>query len=174
MSANSGRNTVFAWHVTGSGTLGAATVAARDVADSHPFIAPGDRTVLGNPPDSYAWHAWATAGPASTGRLPPAGPDEDAEAAGKLGARGAQGLTRPATSCSASRGHAGPLCARMRSPVSLAGADADAAGVIATAHVAGGHLTQGAGGIPCLLPQRWSPQARGGVPAGTGHPRRSS
>ena len=30
----------------------------RDAADSQPFIAPGGRTVLGNPPDSHAWHAW--------------------------------------------------------------------------------------------------------------------
>ncbi len=58
MSANSGRDTIFDWHVTGSGTLGAVTAAARDVADSQPFIAPGDRTVLGGPGDSHAWHAW--------------------------------------------------------------------------------------------------------------------
>jgi len=59
MSANSGRDTVFDWHVTGSGTLGAVTAAARDVADFQPFLAPGDRTVLDGPPDSDAWHAWA-------------------------------------------------------------------------------------------------------------------
>jgi WD40 repeat protein len=59
MSANSGRDTIFDWHVTSSGTLGAATTAARDVADSQPFISPGDRAVLGSPPDSHAWHAWA-------------------------------------------------------------------------------------------------------------------
>jgi hypothetical protein len=59
MSANSGRDTIFAWPVTSSGTLGAATVAARDVADSQPFITPGDRAVLGSLPDSHAWHAWA-------------------------------------------------------------------------------------------------------------------
>ena len=59
MSANSGRDTIFDWHVTSSGTLGAVTVAARDVADFQPVIAPGDRTVLGSPPDSHAWHAWA-------------------------------------------------------------------------------------------------------------------
>jgi WD40 repeat protein len=59
MSANSGRDTIFAWPVTSSGTLGAATVAARDVADSQPFITPGGRAVLGSPPDSHAWHAWA-------------------------------------------------------------------------------------------------------------------
>ena len=58
MSANSGRDTIFDWHVTGSGTLGTVTAAARDVADSQPFIAPGDRTVLGGPPDTGAWHAW--------------------------------------------------------------------------------------------------------------------
>ncbi len=58
MSANSGRDTIFDWHVSGSGTLGAVTAAARDVADSQPFIAPGDRTVLGGPGDSHAWHAW--------------------------------------------------------------------------------------------------------------------
>jgi WD40 repeat protein len=57
--AASGRDTVFAWHVTGSGALGAVTVAARDVADSQPFLAPGDRTVLSGSPDSSAWHAWA-------------------------------------------------------------------------------------------------------------------
>jgi hypothetical protein len=44
--------------VTGSGILGALTVAARDVADFHPVIAPDDRTVLGSPPGSNAWHAW--------------------------------------------------------------------------------------------------------------------
>ncbi len=58
MSANSGRDTIFDWPVTGSGTLGAGTVAARDVADFQPVIAPGDRTVLGSPPGSHAWHAW--------------------------------------------------------------------------------------------------------------------
>jgi hypothetical protein len=58
MSANSGRDTIFDWHVTGSGTLGAVTVAARDVADFQPVIAPGDRTVLGSPPGSDAWHSW--------------------------------------------------------------------------------------------------------------------
>jgi hypothetical protein len=58
MSANSGRDTIFGWPVTGSGTLGAGTVAARDVADFQPVIAPGDRTVVGSPPGSHAWHAW--------------------------------------------------------------------------------------------------------------------
>jgi WD40 repeat protein len=58
MSANSGRDTIFDWPVTGSGALGAGTVAARDVADFQPVIAPGDRTVLGSPPGSHAWHAW--------------------------------------------------------------------------------------------------------------------
>ena len=58
MSANPGRDTIFDWPVTGSGTLGAVTVAARDVADFQPVIAPGDRTVLGSPPGSHAWHAW--------------------------------------------------------------------------------------------------------------------
>jgi len=58
MSASSGRDTVFDWPVTGSGALGAVTVAARDVADYQPFIAPGDRTVLGGPGGSHAWHAW--------------------------------------------------------------------------------------------------------------------
>jgi WD40 repeat protein len=57
MSANSGRDTIFDWPVTGSGTLGTATVTARDAADSQPFIAPGDRTVLGSP-SNYDWHAW--------------------------------------------------------------------------------------------------------------------
>jgi WD40 repeat protein len=59
MSANSGRDTIFDWPVTGSGALGAVAVAARDVADFQPVIAPGDRTVLGSPPGSHAWHAWA-------------------------------------------------------------------------------------------------------------------
>ena len=58
MSANSGRDTIFDWPVTGSGTLGAVTVAARDVADFQPAIAPDDRIVLGSPPGSHAWHAW--------------------------------------------------------------------------------------------------------------------
>jgi hypothetical protein len=59
MSANSGRDTVFDWPVTGSGILGAAAVSMRDVADSQPFIAPSDRTVLGGSPVSHAWRAWA-------------------------------------------------------------------------------------------------------------------
>ena len=58
MSASSGRDTIFDWHVTGAGTLGAGTAAARDVADFQPVIAPGDRTALGSPPGSHAWHAW--------------------------------------------------------------------------------------------------------------------
>jgi hypothetical protein len=58
MSANSGRDTIFDWPVSGSGILGAVTVAARDVADFQPVIAPDDRTVLGSPPGSHAWHAW--------------------------------------------------------------------------------------------------------------------
>jgi hypothetical protein len=44
--------------VTGAGTLGAGTAAARDVADFQPVIAPGDRAVLGSPPGSHAWQAW--------------------------------------------------------------------------------------------------------------------
>ena len=59
MSANSGRDTIFDWPVTGAGTLGPVTTAARDVADSQPFIAPGDRTVLGSPNSGLTWHAWA-------------------------------------------------------------------------------------------------------------------
>jgi hypothetical protein len=59
MSASSGRDTIFDWPMTAAGTLGTGTVAARDVADSQPFIAPGDRTVLGSTGNSYAWHAWA-------------------------------------------------------------------------------------------------------------------
>jgi hypothetical protein len=43
--------------VTGSGTLGTATVTARDAADSQPFIAPSDRTVLGSP-SNYHWRTW--------------------------------------------------------------------------------------------------------------------
>ena len=58
MSANSGRDTIFDWPVTSTGTLSAGTTAARDVADFQPVIAPGDRTVLGSPPVSHAWHAW--------------------------------------------------------------------------------------------------------------------
>ena len=57
MSANSGRDTIFDWPVTGSGTLGTATVTARDAADSQPFIAPSDRTVLGSP-SNYHWRTW--------------------------------------------------------------------------------------------------------------------
>jgi hypothetical protein len=57
MSANSGRDTIFDWPVTGSGTLGTATVTARDAADSQPFIAPSDRTVLGSP-SKYHWRTW--------------------------------------------------------------------------------------------------------------------
>ncbi len=45
--------------MTGSGALGAVTVAARDVADAQPFLAPGARTVLSGSPVSSAWHAWA-------------------------------------------------------------------------------------------------------------------
>ena len=58
MSANSGRDTIFDWPVTGSGTLGAGTATAREVANSQPFIAPGDRTLLGGPGSSHAWYAW--------------------------------------------------------------------------------------------------------------------
>jgi len=58
MSASSGRDTIFDWPVTSAGTLGAGTATARDVPDHQPFIAPGDRTVLGGPPGSHAWHAW--------------------------------------------------------------------------------------------------------------------
>ena len=58
MSANSGRDTIFDWPVTGSGTLGTGTVAARDVADFQPVIAPGDRFVLGSPGNSHAGRAW--------------------------------------------------------------------------------------------------------------------
>ena len=68
MSANSGRDTIFDWPVTGSGALGAVTVAARDVADFQPVIVPGDRTVLGSPPGSHAWHTWPLPRPAP-GRL---------------------------------------------------------------------------------------------------------
>ena len=57
MSASSGRDTIFDWPVTGSGTLGTATVTARDAADSQPFIAPSDRTVLGSP-SKYHWRTW--------------------------------------------------------------------------------------------------------------------
>jgi WD40 repeat protein len=58
MSANSGRDTIFNWPMTSAGVLGAGTAAARDVADFQPVIVPGDRTVLGSPPGSHAWHAW--------------------------------------------------------------------------------------------------------------------
>jgi hypothetical protein len=58
MSANSGRDTIFGWHVTGSGALGASTTSIRDVADSQPFIVPGDRTVMGSPGNSHAWRTW--------------------------------------------------------------------------------------------------------------------
>jgi hypothetical protein len=57
MSASSGRDTIFDWHVTGSGTLGDSTTFIRDAADSQPFIVPGDRTVMGSG-DSYRWKAW--------------------------------------------------------------------------------------------------------------------
>jgi WD40 repeat protein len=58
MSASTGRDTTFDWPVTGSGTLGAVTSAARDVADLQPFITPGARTVLGGPGSSHAWRTW--------------------------------------------------------------------------------------------------------------------
>jgi WD40 repeat protein len=58
MSANSGRDTIFGWHVTGSGAFGASTASIRDVADSQPFIMPGDRTVMGSPGNSRAWRTW--------------------------------------------------------------------------------------------------------------------
>lgn len=57
MSANSGRDTIFDWPVTGSGTLGTATVTARDAPDSQPFIAPSDRIVLGSPSNCH-WRTW--------------------------------------------------------------------------------------------------------------------
>ena len=83
MSANSGRDTIFDWHVTSAGTLGAGTAAARDVADFQPVIAPGDRTVLGSPPGSHAWHAWPLPLPAQPDACLPlprrrhAGPGQD-------------------------------------------------------------------------------------------------
>ena len=58
MSGNSGRDTIFDWPVTSAGALGTGTAAGRDVADFQPVIVPGDRTVLGSPPGSHAWHAW--------------------------------------------------------------------------------------------------------------------
>jgi hypothetical protein len=57
MSASSGRDTIFGWHVTGSGALGASTTSIRDVADSQPFIIPGNR-VMGSPGNSHAWRTW--------------------------------------------------------------------------------------------------------------------
>ena len=58
MSANSGRDTIFDWHVTSSGTLGAAVTSIRDAADSQPFILPGDRTVMGSPGGNRDWRTW--------------------------------------------------------------------------------------------------------------------
>jgi hypothetical protein len=58
MSADSGRDTIFDWHVTGSGTFGASTTSIRDVADSQPFILPGDRTVMGSPGGNRDWRTW--------------------------------------------------------------------------------------------------------------------
>ena len=59
MSANSGRDTIFDWHVTGSGTLGAGTAAARDVADFQPCHRPRRPHRAGQPArQPRAWHAW--------------------------------------------------------------------------------------------------------------------
>jgi hypothetical protein len=81
MSASSGRDTIFDWPVTGSGTLGTVTVAARDVADLQPFIAPAT---------APRWAARAVARRGAhgrchdslAGRLPPAAPAK----AGRAGA----------------------------------------------------------------------------------------
>ena len=58
MSANSGRDTIFDWHVTGAGTLGAGTAAARDARTSSPSSPPATAPCSGSPPGSHAWHAW--------------------------------------------------------------------------------------------------------------------
>ena len=58
MSAGSGRDTIFSWHVTSSGTLGASSISIRDAADSQPFILPGDRRVMGRPGGSRDWRTW--------------------------------------------------------------------------------------------------------------------
>ena len=58
MSANSGRDTIFNWQVTGSGALGASTTTIRDAADSQPFILPGDRRVMGGPGGNRDWRTW--------------------------------------------------------------------------------------------------------------------
>jgi WD40 repeat protein len=64
MSANSGRDTIIDWHVTGSGILGDNTASIRDVADSQPIIVPGDRTVMGGPGNIHTWKAWPLPRPA--------------------------------------------------------------------------------------------------------------
>jgi len=58
VSAASGRDTIFDWQVTGSGTFGASTTSIRDVGDSQPFILPGDRTVMGSPGGNRDWRIW--------------------------------------------------------------------------------------------------------------------
>lgn len=61
MSATSGHDTVFAWHMTGSGALGTVTVATRDVADFQPFLAPAT---------APCWVARLTATRGTHGRCP--------------------------------------------------------------------------------------------------------
>ena len=98
MSANSGRDTIFDWPVTGSGTLGTATVTARDAADSQPFIAPSDRTVLGSP-SNYHWRTWPLPCPAQLADAAPGGITDKQQ--GNL--RGPMSASNPAPQRSFSR-----------------------------------------------------------------------
>jgi hypothetical protein len=84
MSANSGRDTIFDWHVTSAGTLGAGTAAARDVADFQPVIAPTT---------APCWAARPAATPGTPGRCldPPSRtpasryPGEDTQGPARIG-----------------------------------------------------------------------------------------
>jgi WD40 repeat protein len=60
LASATGTDQVTLWKVTDPArAYRMATLdGAGDVADFQPVIAPGDRTVLGSPPGSHAWHAW--------------------------------------------------------------------------------------------------------------------
>ncbi|HTP15495.1 MAG TPA: hypothetical protein VMK13_06620 [Streptosporangiaceae bacterium] len=87
MSGTSGRDTVFAWHGAGSGTVGAVTASARDVEDFQPFLAPGDhRTVLDGPPGTYGFCKPGAAGSRHPAARSP-GPEGAASGPAREGSR---------------------------------------------------------------------------------------
>jgi WD40 repeat protein len=55
---NAARDTVFTWTVTSSGALGGLTIAARNVVDNQPTLAPDGQTVADGSPTSAAVYLW--------------------------------------------------------------------------------------------------------------------